>query len=143
VINGLVQACTGIFLDNRYSILNGGFNDTLIDHLQDATGCLSTVRTLSVDKIYRHDTVLQIELAGYNVMSELLALLVPALLTEQPSHREAIILKLLPYQLTEFREARDGYQKVLSALDFLSGMTDEYATEIYRRVKGISTPVHG
>ncbi|RYY99669.1 MAG: dNTP triphosphohydrolase, partial [Chitinophagaceae bacterium] len=143
VINGLVQACTGIFLDHRDAILAGTFNDTLLDHLQDATGCLSTVKDLSVKKIYRHDTVLQIELAGYNVMSELLGLLVPALLRERPTHKEGIILQLFPYQLTEFREAEGGYHKVLSALDFLSGMTDEYATEIYRRLKGISTPVHG
>jgi dGTPase len=143
VINQLVQACTTIFLDNRESILAGTFNDTLIDHLHDATGALSAVRKLSVEKIYGHDTVLQIELAGYNVMSEMLQLLVPALLKERPSHREAIILRLFPFQLTEFREAETGYQKVLSALDFLSGMTDEYATEIYRRLKGISTPVHG
>jgi dGTPase len=143
VINQLVQACAGIFLDNRTAILEGTFNDTLVDHLHDATGALATVRRLSVEKIYGHDTVLQIELAGYNVMSEMLQLLVPALLKQKPSHREAIILRLFPFQLTEFREAESGYQKVLSALDFLSGMTDEYATEIYRRLKGISTPVHG
>ncbi|RYZ21769.1 MAG: dNTP triphosphohydrolase [Chitinophagaceae bacterium] len=143
VINGLVQASSRIFLDNRDAILSGTFNDTLVDHLHDATGCLGTVRRLSVEKIYAHDTVLQIELAGYNVMSELLQLLVPALLQESPGHRASIILRLFPYQLTEFREAGTGYEKVLNALDFLSGMTDEYATEIYRRLKGISTPVHG
>lgn len=143
VINALVQACHHRFLDNREAILAGTFNDTLVDGLHDATGCLGTVRKLSVEKIYGHDTVLQIELAGYNVMSELLQLLVPALLRERPSHREGIILRLLPYQLTEFHEAESGYGKVLSALDLLSGMTDEYATEFYRRLKGIATPVHG
>ena len=30
----------------------------------------------------------------------------------------------------------------MSALDYLSGMTDEYATEIYRRLKGIVIPSH-
>ncbi|WP_243697361.1 dGTP triphosphohydrolase [Flaviaesturariibacter aridisoli] len=143
VINQLVQRCTRIFLDHEMAILSGTFNDTLVDHLHDATGALETVQALSRSRIYQHDTVLQIELAGYNLMSELLALLVPALLRERPSHREGIILKLFPYHLTGFREAEPGYQRVLSALDYLSGMTDEYATEIYRRLKGISTPVHG
>jgi dGTPase len=143
VINQLVQQSTTIFLDHRESILAGTFNDTLVDHLHDATGALDDVRTLSLEKIYRHETVLQIELAGYNVLSELLGILVPALLKQKPSHREGIMLHLFPYQLTEFRDGASPYGRVLNALDYLSGMTDEYAMEIYRRVKGISTPVHG
>jgi dGTPase len=101
------------------------------------------VQQLSRTKIYNHDTVLQIELAGYNVMSELLQLFVPALLKAKPSHREAIALKLFPYQFTEFEASSSPYEKVLSALDYLSGMTDEYATEMYRRLKGIVIPHHG
>ncbi|RYY38283.1 MAG: dNTP triphosphohydrolase [Chitinophagaceae bacterium] len=143
VINQLVQECSRVFLENQETILAGTFNNTLIDHLQTRTGALNTVQALSRARIYQHDTVLQIELAGYNLMSELLALLVPALLKSEPAHREEIILKLFPFHLTGFREAEGGYAKVLLALDYLSGMTDEYATEIYRRLKGISTPVHG
>lgn len=143
VINQLVQQCTRIFLEQQEAILAGTFNDTLVDHLHDATRALETVQRLSRSRIYQHDTVLQIELAGYNLMSELLALLVPALLKERPAHREGIILKLFPYHLTGFREAGPGYDRVLNALDYLSGMTDEYATELYRRLKGISTPAHG
>jgi dGTPase len=72
----------------------------------------------------------------------LLGMLVPALLKAKPTHKESTVLKLIPYQFTEFEETRNGYLKILNALDFLSGMTDEYATEIYRRLKGISTPAH-
>jgi dGTPase len=101
------------------------------------------VQEISVNKIYGHDTVIQIEIAGYNVMSELLQLLVPALLKEKRSHKEDNVLKLFPYQFTEFEETDSKYEKVLNALDYLSGMTDEYATEIYRRLKGIVIPHHG
>lgn len=131
------------FLDHQQVILNGNFNDTLVDHIQNRCGALQTVQEISRKKIYEHETVLQIEMAGYNVMSELLQLLIPALLKKAPSHKEAIVLKLLPYQLTGFTETNSKYEKALNAIDFLSGMTDEYATEIYRRLKGISTPVHG
>jgi dGTPase len=142
VINLLAMEATDVFLDNREAILSGNFNDTLVDHISAQTGALDTVQKISRKKIYDHDTVLQIEMAGYNVMSELLQLLVPALLKQKPSHKESTVLKLFPYQFTEFQEAETGYGKALNALDFLSGMTDEYATEIYRRLKGISTPVH-
>ncbi|HZH01098.1 MAG TPA: deoxyguanosinetriphosphate triphosphohydrolase, partial [Flavisolibacter sp.] len=96
----------------------------------------------SVNRIYNHDTVLQIEIAGYNVMSELLQLFIPSLLKTKPSHKEIKILRLLPYQFTEFEETDSQYLKVLNALDHLSGMTDEYATEMYRRLKGIVIPHH-
>ncbi|MDQ3844541.1 MAG: deoxyguanosinetriphosphate triphosphohydrolase, partial [Bacteroidota bacterium] len=70
-------------------------------------------------------------------------LFVPALLKEKLSHKEAKVLKLFPYQFTEFEEKESKYEKVMSALDFLSGMTDTYATELYRRLKGIEIPSHG
>ncbi|MCW3072968.1 MAG: deoxyguanosinetriphosphate triphosphohydrolase [Flaviaesturariibacter sp.] len=142
-INLLALECTDIFLENQRAILQGDFNDTLVDHIHSSSGALATVQELSRKRIYEHETVLQIEMAGYSVMSELLQLLIPALLKKQPSHKESIVLKLIPYQLTGFEETDSSYDKALNALDFLSGMTDEYATEIYRRLKGISTPAHG
>lgn len=143
VINLLALQCTDIFMDNRQHILDGTFNDTLVDYFENSTGALKTIQHISVEKIYNHDTVIQIEIAGFNVMSELLQLIVPALLKSSPSDKEKKILKLFPYQFTEFENTLSRYEKVLNALDFLSGMTDEYATEIYRRLKGITIPGHG
>lgn len=143
VINVLVLAAARVFTDNKLAILEGKFNDTLIDNIQSATHALDNIQAISVERIYNHDTVMQVEIAGYNVMSELLQLLVPALLKEKPSHKEEKILKLIPYQFTEFELTDSPYHKVLNALDLLSGMTDEYATEMYRRLKGIVIPNHG
>ena len=143
VINSLAVSATEVFLDNQSAILSGRFNDTLLDNIEQATGALKDVQTISVEKIYGHDTVIQIEIAGFNVMSELLQMFIPALLKKSPSHKEQKVLKLFPYQFTEFEQTESAYVKVMNALDFLSGMTDEYATEIYRRLKGIVIPHHG
>jgi dGTPase len=142
VINILTNAASEVFLENEEEILNGNFNDTLIDNISKRTNALKKVQEISVSKIYGHDTVIQIEIAGFNVMSELLQLFVPALLKEKTSHRENKVLKLFPFQFTEFKETSSKYEKVMNALDFLSGMTDEYATEMYRRLKGIVIPGH-
>lgn len=142
VINLLTLSATNIFYDNREQILAGEFNNTLIDFLNSKTGALKNVQEISRKKIYDHDTVLQIEIAGYNVMSELLQLFIPALLKNKPSHKEEKVLKLFPYQYTEFESAETPYLKVMSALDHLSSMTDEFATEMYRRLKGIVIPGH-
>lgn len=143
VINTLVIAAARVFLDNRDAILSGNFNATLMDTLQQHTHALDHVQQVSFEKIYNHETVLQVEIAGYNVMSELLQLMVPALLKSSLSHKEEKILRLFPYQFTEFKLSTSPYEKVQNALDLLSGMTDEYATELYRNLKGISIPGHG
>jgi dGTPase len=143
VINLLANAAVDVFYDHKEAILSGTFNDTLIDNIESRTGALKSIQEISLQKIYGHDTVIQVEIAGYNVMSGLLQLFIPALLKEQPSHKEQKVLKLFPYQFTEFEDTESKYEKVMSALDYLSGMTDEYATEIYRRLQGISIPRHG
>lgn len=142
LINLLALEATDVFMANEEAILRGEFNDTLIDSLEKNCKPLKEMMKLSVERIYNHDTVTQIEIAGYNVMSELLQLFIPALLKEKPSHKEQKVLKLFPYQFTEFQLTDSRYEKVMSALDLLSGMTDTYATELYRRLKGIVIPQH-
>jgi len=143
VINVLTLQSVDLFLDNKNCILEGNFNDTLIDSIERNCEPLKKIAKLSLEKIYQHDTVMQIEIAGYNVLSELMQLFIPALLKESPSHKEQMVLRLVPYQFTGFEETDSGYEKVMSILDFLSGMTDIYATELYRRLKGIVIPQHG
>lgn len=143
VINVLTQQSVDVFMDNQAAIMNGSFNDTLLDYIERGCEPLQIINKISKGKIYQHSTVMQIEIAGYNVLSELLGLFVPAILKTKPSHKEQMALKLLPYQFTEYQFTASGYEKVMNALDFLSGMTDTYATEMYRRLKGIVIPEHG
>lgn len=143
VINALTLRAADVFLASAPQLLNGTFNNTLIDVINDDCAALRDIQNISVAKIYRHETVIQIEIAGYNVMSELLQLFVPALLKSDASHKEKNVLRLIPFQYTGFSETSSKYEKVLHALDFISGMTDEYATELYRRLKGIVIPRHG
>lgn len=142
IINLLVNKCTDVFWDHQAEILDGSFNDTLIDNVDKNFQALKPIQDISLERIYQHDTVIQIEIAGYNVMSELLSLFIPALLKEKPSHKEQKVCRLFPYQFTEFVQTSSPYEKVMNALDYLSGMTDEYATEMYRKLKGIVIPRH-
>lgn len=142
VINILTLTAADVFWENRKQILNGTFNDTLLDNIETSTGAFKEVMQISDEKIYNHDTVLEIEIAGYNVMAELLGLFIPALLKDKPDHKDKKILKLFPMQFREFEDTGSAYVKVLSAFDFISGMTDLFATELYRKLKGIDIPQH-
>lgn len=141
-INLLTTRAAEVFWENRQQILDGSFNDTLLDNIENKCGALKEVMKISNDKIYNHDTVLEIEIAGYNVMSELLSLFVPALLKQKADHKDQKVLKLFPAQFREFEETKSPYEKVLNAFDLISGMTDLYATEMYRKLKGVDIPQH-
>ncbi len=141
-INLLTLTAADVFWENRQHILAGSFNNTLIDNIESRHGAFKKVMKISNEKIYNHDTVLEIEIAGYNVMSELLGLFVPALLKQKRDHKDEKVLKLFPLQFTEFEDTSSPYLRTLSAFDFISGMTDLYATELYRKLKGVEIPQH-
>ena len=70
-------------------------------------------------------------------MYELLDHFVPAVLKPKDKRKsyDKMALKLLPEQFVY--ESGSDYQKVLGVIDFVSGMTDNYATDLYRKIKGI------
>ncbi len=139
-INTLATAAAEVFSENSDSILNGTFNSGLLDYLELSHPALKEIAAFSVDRIYNHDTVLQLEIAGYRVMSDLLSLFIPAALKENPGHKDMKILRLIPQQF-EIQTSKP-YHKVFAVLDFLSGMTDPYIIQLYRRLFGIEIPLH-
>jgi dGTPase len=139
-INVLAIKSAEEFALNGELILHGKFNMGLIDLLEKKYATLKTISDESNQKIYNHVSVVQLELLGYKVMSDLLSLFIPAVLAERPEHKEMKILKLLPEQFHS--ELNSPYHKVLSVLDYLSGMTDPFIIELYRKLFGIEIPRH-
>ena len=95
---------------------------------------MQDIKQFSIDEIYNHRAVVEIENAGYNVMYELLNHFIPSAIKEKPKDYDKKALQLLPEQ---FRYDGEPYEKVMGVLDFVSGMTDNYATDLYRKIKGI------
>lgn len=137
VINALINKSIELYKENFTSILDGTLEKALLDIYKSENKSLQDIESFSIDKIYNHKAVIEIENAGYNVMYELLDHFVPPVLKEKDSRKsyDKMALKLLPEQ---FRyESGTDYQKVLGVIDYVSGMTDNYATDLYRKIKGI------
>ncbi|MFZ1704944.1 MAG: dNTP triphosphohydrolase [Saprospiraceae bacterium] len=141
-IGGLVQASSDIFSKNKEAILEGQWSGQLIGEVEKYCPSLKRIESISINKIYNHHSVIEVELAGYNVMSEILNVFVPAILKENRSNMEKKSLLLIPNQFNLSAESGQYYQKVMGVLDFVSGMTDGYATELYRKMKGIDIASH-
>jgi dGTPase len=140
-INALTEQSGKAFMDNIPAILEGTFNKSLFGVVKENCSILKEIQKASTERIYNHRTVVEIEIAGYNVMSELLHLLIPATVKSKPSNKDEKALLLIPKQF-KYGEKATTYQKVLSVLDFISGMTDPFATDLYRKISGIEIPKH-
>jgi len=141
-INGLVHKSVEEFMKYDTEILNGVFNSTLMDEVEKSSPYLKEILKLSIKKIYNHPSVIEVELAGYNVMSELLSIFMDAVLTEQRTALHKKSIQLISEQYNLANERISAYEKAMGVLDFVSGMTDGYATEMYRKIKGIDIPSH-
>jgi dGTPase len=137
VINALINKSLEIYRDNFSEILAGNLDKALLDIYKSENKSLQEIESFSIEKIYGHKAVIEIENAGYNVMYELLDHFIPPILKEQSVRKsyDKMALKLLPKQFL-YEEGSD-YQKVLGVIDFVSGMTDNFATDLYRKIKGI------
>ena len=137
VINALINKSIHLYKENFEAIMNGTLNKALLDIYQTENKTLSEIERFSIDKIYGHKAVLEIENAGYNVMYELLDHFIPSVVKskdEQKSY-DKMALKLLPKQFVY--DLGTEYERVLGVIDFVSGMTDNFATDLYRKIKGI------
>lgn len=137
-INTLVYKSSEQFIDNKEAILNGTWNSSLLNELEKNSASLDAINVLSINSIYDHHSVIEVEIAGYKVMSELLDTFITAEL-DNKSPLSKKISKLIPQQ---YHSGKTTYEKVLNIVDYIAGMTDGYATEMYRNFKGIEIKRH-
>ncbi|MFA6813344.1 MAG: dNTP triphosphohydrolase [Bacteroidaceae bacterium] len=138
VIGELVQACANVFLENEETILNGKFNSTLIKEVPVLLDeAYKTCSDFAYKNIYRAKEVLDIELAGYRIIGFLLDKFVNAI--ENPNHAYSrLLLGRIPEQYEI--DADTVYGRLQTVIDYVSGMTDIYALDLYRKITGMSIP---
>lgn len=138
VIGLLIKECTNVFVDNEKAILEGTFEGSLIKHIgTKPKSAYEHCAEVSLKKIYRSSYVLDIELAGFHVMSTLIDLLVDAVTSPDKVYSKLLIDRMSDQYNVN---APTLYGKVQAVLDYISGMTDIYALDLYRKIKGNSLP---
>ena len=90
-----------------------------------------------MSRIYRCREVTNVDLAGYHIIYTLLELMTDAVMKPEKAY-SSLLLAQVPSQY-EVRAPRIG-DRLMAVLDFLSGMTDIYALDLYRKINGHSLP---
>lgn len=130
------------FMLHHNSLMSGSFQAkdllTICDSvIRDA---LWKAKDLASDKVYRHRTKLVTELASFPCIATILNTLVPAIhtcITKGPQAlraKDQLALSLMNYEKPDGETLYQAYMKVL---DFIGGMTDNYAANLAREISGV------
>lgn len=138
VIGTLVKQCARTFVDNEPAILAGEFEGSLLDNiaLHEREG-YRRCSALAWDKIYRASDVVDVELAGNRIITFLMEKLIHAVRYPELNY-SSLLLSKVPEQYDI--EAPTLFGKIQAVLDYISGMTDVYALDLYRKLYGMSLP---
>lgn len=138
VIGAMVVDCAEVFASGEEAILGGEFGDSLIDRMQPRLReAYSRCSETAWNKIYCAREVVDIELAGNRILTYLLDTLIDAVMNPDKNYSK-LLLNIIPNQYDT--RAVSFYERLQSVLDHISGMTDVYALDLFRKLNGHSLP---
>jgi len=163
-LNKLVPYAAQRFIDNLPQVFRGDFNHALLEDDSDCSQLLELYKSVAVKHVFSHPDVEQLELQGYRVISGLLDIYQPLLKLSQRDFSELVEkdrLRHLPIESRLFHKLstrhRLAYVEAVNKLerqtaefpimeyyyrcrliqDYISGMTDLYAWDEYRRLMAV------
>jgi dGTPase len=152
VVNVLINECFQIFKNNYEKIMTGNYSKALIEDITNETinSSLIKMKALVRKYVYNYTPVLQSEASGFEVMSKLIESF--AISTDicfscgdSETEKSKKLSSLLPeeYRPTVEKELKnltqdEIYERLMKVMDYVSGMTDNYATSVYRKIRGIT-----
>ncbi|MBO7140238.1 MAG: dNTP triphosphohydrolase [Prevotella sp.] len=139
VIGKLENECVEVFLAHEEEILNGTMTGSLIDHISDLPReAYKECTRVSKARIYKSQPVLDVELSGYRIMATLMELMVEAIEHPERYYSQQLIGRVSSqYDI----ENDDLETRLMAVIDYISGMTDVYALDVYQKICGISLPI--
>jgi len=139
VIGTLENACVDAFMEHEGEIMDGTFKGCLVDAMQPRLSeAYRRCSDLSYKKIYKSKPVLDVELSGFKIMETLMDVM-----TEAAEHPERFYSSYLISRVSSQYDINSPEleTRIMAVIDYISGMTDVYALDIYQKINGTSLPV--
>ncbi|AWX44726.1 dGTPase [Flagellimonas maritima] len=135
-INTLIMDAVEVFEKNEGEILSGAFNSALLDR-GSYKAQVDDIIKLSVEKIYRSNEVIDKELAGYRIISDILDTYATALIHKKEG-KQSNYDKLLVQSLPENYQSTDAsiYKILLDTCCFVASLSDSAAVHIHKKLMG-------
>ena len=138
-IGKLESECARAFVRHEAEILDGTFQGSLIDSIDPSVrAAYRHCSEVSFSRIYNSKPVLDVELSGYKIMETLMETLMEAAVSPEKFHSEQLRKRFS----NQYDINSDDFEtRVMAVIDFISGMTDVFALDIYQKIQGISLPI--
>ncbi len=138
VIGELVKCCADVFIGHEPQILEGSFRGTLLDSIPERQNeAFRRCRATSWDRIYCAADVVDVEIAGNQILTFLLEKLTDAVIHPDLTYSQ-LLLSQVPQQYDV--HSSDIFLRIQAVVDHISSMTDVYALNLYRKLNGHSLP---
>ncbi len=135
-INTLINEAVEIFMNHEDSILQGAFEKALLD-MSKYKAQIKDVINISVKNIYNSKEVIDKEIAGHEVLNELLNIFTATICNHYDgnlSNYDHLILKVFPKTL-DLNES-SFYQSIMAICNYISKLSDSNAILTHRKLKG-------
>jgi dGTPase len=145
VISAFVDAGAAAFMRNHDEIMNGKINGILDLCEKNVRDCVSAAKNLARDEIFQHPRKVELEIGAYSTISTLLNVSCAAALdyvrkgdaNDSKTRRVVDLLGLDLSVLNESSAVSREYGIIMQVLDYVSGMTDNYAMHLARQFNGM------
>ncbi len=138
-VGKLESECVKTFVEHEQEILDGTFEGSLIKNISEPQReAYRRCTELSKRRIYRSKPVLDVELSGYKIMETLMQTFINAAVNPEKFHSKQLLERVSSQYAIQ---SPDLETRVMAVLDYISGMTDIYALDVYQKINGIALPI--
>lgn len=124
----------GQFVNHEEDLLQGRMEQSLIDS-SELSAPLNGLYQYAIKNVYQAREVIEVEAMGYKVLGELIDFFMEWVNHPSSGQSQKIAIML---QGTDVPQNNGGEAARLAhMLDYISGMTDSFALETYRKLTGI------
>jgi dGTPase len=143
-INSLIHQAADVFIANKDEILNFAYDSPLLDSIE-SKHTTDHIRSIADNELYNTRSVAEIEVAGFEVITGLLDIFITSFLGNGKSGISKKVKRLIPdeYYYGSCGSKDDiynGYHLILNISEYICGMTDSFAIDLFRKLKGIEIP---
>jgi len=133
----MTRLLSDVFMEKETELLQGKVQHSLMELLPERErSLLKQIDEYAVKKVYNYRSVVAIEIAGFQVIGRLLEEFVQAALS--PERLKSMkLLQLIPEQFVIGKGRENLYGNIQSVVDYIAGMTDLYAIDLFRKITGI------
>ncbi len=136
----MVNEVSRVFVEQEDSILRGTLEGDLISLAKpEVAHCIARAKAIAKDKIFKDPKKALIEIGAYTTLGSLLGAFLSAveevLGDGEVSYKSQRILELIGRHAP--KSGWDKYQAYLRVVDYIAGMTDDYAVELAQAIRGL------